>query len=44
MAGIEFRGPPHHVRVIGVRDDVTLVRAAVHGLGECIGDAEEETS
>src|SRR5258708_39983690 len=42
VAGIEFRRPPQHAYVICVRDNVALVRAVVHALGQRIGHAELE--
>src|SRR5262249_39260287 len=42
MAGIKLSGSPHHVRIVCIRDDVALVRAAVHSFGEGVGDAKQQ--
>ncbi len=43
MPGIEFRWSPKHPRVVGVGNDVALVRAVIHALRQRVGDAELET-
>src|SRR5205807_5382632 len=42
MPGVELGWPPHHAWVIGVGNDVTLVRAVIHALGQRVGNAELE--
>jgi len=40
MAGIEFGWSPQHARVIGIGNNVALVRTVIHALGESVRDAE----
>src|SRR5439155_78939 len=42
MTDVEFRRPPQHTYVVGIGDDVALVRATIHTLGQSIGGAELE--
>src|SRR5882724_2544142 len=44
VAGIELRRPPHHIRVIRIRNDIALVRAAIHALGQRVRHAEQKVT
>src|SRR6267142_2060342 len=42
VSSIELRWPPQHLRVVRVRNDIPLVGAVVHALGQRVRHAEHE--
>src|SRR6266849_6599187 len=42
VASIELRWPPQHLRVVRVRNDIPLVGAVVHALGQRVRHSEHE--
>src|SRR5882672_1941621 len=44
VASIELRWPPQHLRVVRVRNDIPLVGAVVHALGQRVRHAEHESA